>query len=372
MEMLSVQSAVAQVRLQTLAESATATFAEHSAVAYAFGNSTTVALWERLAVARSEGQVLGASMVHLCGENAAFAKLKLQVLGTSMVRLCGENAAVAKLKLQTLGESALQMGGEHAAWAQASIQDLAKIIVQQFRERSVVLSKYIEEVPLSEMPGKLYVASLSSLKGLKASVISASTHFIDEAPAYASNFTRSCRTTMASMKESSSHWGTPLQLVGGIVLSFIALIVIYEATDRLLRLVRAVCCRRRGAAAARVATTGDARSEIMMAPSPLRERSARLPQVPQRRRRSESPGAVAKENAAGASENVVSEEDVLIRLNTATEDELRLMPGLGDKSINKIVQYRNKAGGLESVGDLVSKVGIHGATFANFAKAQGI
>merc|ERR1711977_511238 len=102
-------------------------------------------------------------------------------------------------------------------------------------------------------------------------------------------------------------------------------------------------------------------------------RYGRLPPASHRRRRSESPGVMAKENASGAGEgNVASEQDVLIRLNSATPDELRLMPGLGDKSINKIMDYRTKAGDLESVDDLVGKVGIRGATLANFKLAQGI
>lgn len=324
LKMFSVQSAAAQVQLQALAESAATTFTEQSVSARAFGNSALVAVRVRLSVALVEGQALGSFMVHACGEHATAAKIQLLALSASV----------------------FEMGGEHTAWA----------------------LQYLGDMHFAEMPEQLYNSSLPAMKKLKASVVSTSRRFIHEVFIYdVSTFPDSCRTVVASLKELSRS-ATPLQLAGSIILSMIAMIVF-------TRCLRTICCCRRGRVLA--APTGEAinaRSEILLAPSPLRERYSQPPQAPLRRRRSESPGATAKENASGASEvnREVAEQDVLNHLNTATPEELRMVSGLGDKSVNKILKYRSKEGELESLGDLVHKVGIHGATFANFAKAQGI
>jgi len=372
-EMLSTQSAVVQVRLQALAESATVSFAEQSAVARAFGNSTAVALAERLAAAQAQGEVLGASMVRVCGEQAAFAKLnflafsavaqsKGQALWGSMVHAGGVYAAAAQLKFQAYSASAFDMGGEHAARAQAQMQDFANSTAHSFRQHSKVLSKYFQDVPVTQIPAKLYASSLPALKVFKASVVSATHHFIEQAPTYAANFTVTCRTVAANLKDFSQR-ATPLQLAGSLILSVIAII-------GWSKFLRAMCCRRR---VARAPFVPDVRTEILGAPSPLRERFAQLPQT-SRRRRSASPGAVSKENAGASSEgnrDLASEQEVLHQLNTASVEELHCMPGLGEKSINMIVQYRSKAE-LQSLDDLVSKVGMRGGVVGNFAKAQGI
>jgi len=346
LKMLIDQSAVAQVHLQAFAESAAATFTEKSAVARALGSSTLVALQERLAVALVEGQALGSFTVHACGEHAT----------------------AAKNQLQAFSASGYEIGGEYAAWAQAGMQSSAGFVAHQFHERFEVLSRYIADVPLAEMPGQLYDSSLPALKTLQASAVSTSRRFIHEVSTYdVSTFPDSCRALVASSKELSRS-ATPLQFAGGIILSMIATLVF-------ARCLHAICCRRRGRVlTAPAAEANDARSEILLAPSPLRERFSQLPRAPTRRRRSESPGATAKENAGGASEvnREVAEQDVLHHINAATPEELRLISGLGDKSVNKILKYRSKDGQLDSLGDLVHKVGIHGATFANFAKAQGI
>lgn len=346
LEMLSVQSAAAKVQLQAVAESVTTTFTEQSAAARVLGNATLVALRERLAVALVEGQALG----------------------SFTVRACGEHAMAAKIQLRALSASVFEIGGEYAAWAQAGVQSSAEFAAQQFQERFQVLSRYLEDVPLAEMPGQLYNSSLPALKRLKAATVSTSRRLIHEVSTYdVSTFPDSCRTVVAYLKELGQS-ATPMQLAGSIILSMIAMIAF-------TRCLQAICCRRHGRVLiAPAAEAINARNEILLAPSPLRERFSQLPQAPVRRRRSDSPGAVSKENAAGASEvnREVAEQDVLNHINAATPEELRMISGLGDKSVNKILKYRNKEGELESLGDLVHKVGIQPATVAKFAKAQGI
>lgn len=87
-----------------------------------------------------------------------------------------------------------------------------------------------------------------------------------------------------------------------------------------------------------------------------------------RRRRTESPAARLQtdENSRPVSDNT----DLLYHLNTASKDDLHLISGLGEKSVQKLLMYRSTSGDLESIDDLSSKVKLHPATFASFKRAQ--
>merc|ERR1711990_764622 len=89
-----------------------------------------------------------------------------------------------------------------------------------------------------------------------------------------------------------------------------------------------------------------------------------------RRKRTESPAPVMKP-AASENTDTAAEQDLLMRLNSSSPDELRSMSGLGDKSVDKIMRFRENSGGIECLEDLVKKAGIHHATFSKFARAQG-
>jgi DNA uptake protein ComE-like DNA-binding protein len=137
------------------------------------------------------------------------------------------------------------------------------------------------------------------------------------------------------------------------------------------------CCRRRVVALPRTEVAAGeqdvhregAVSAIMKAPTPLRDRQAH-PSLVQRRRRSDSPAPVGEENTHNIAPSSLDEEELLAHLNSDSAEELRLVNGLGDKSIDKIIKWRSKYGTLSDVKDLQSKVGIHPATYANFARAQ--
>lgn len=150
--------------------------------------------------------------------------------------------------------------------------------------------------------------------------------------------------------------------------------------------LKAVCCRKRRLAVAPSNVTEDTsraiafdfQSQVMMSPTP--SKSMRPPTPVIRRKRTESPAPVVKPAASG---NVAEErlptpayassaEDLLMRLNASSPDDLRLLNGLGDKSVDRIMRFRESNGCIESLEDLVKKVGIHHATFSKFARAQGI
>ena len=51
-----------------------------------------------------------------------------------------------------------------------------------------------------------------------------------------------------------------------------------------------------------------------------------------------------------------------INVNTATEQELTLLPGIGENTANKIVSYRQEYGPFESISDLTNVPGIGSET----------
>jgi competence protein ComEA len=68
----------------------------------------------------------------------------------------------------------------------------------------------------------------------------------------------------------------------------------------------------------------------------------------------------------------VSQEEILpdvspLDLNTATAEDLTLLPGIGEELANRIVEYREANGPFESVEELMEVSGIGEAKFAALA-----
>ena len=50
--------------------------------------------------------------------------------------------------------------------------------------------------------------------------------------------------------------------------------------------------------------------------------------------------------------------DLIVNLNEATQAELNLLPGVGEKLANDILKYRDEVGGFESINELLNIRGI--------------
>lgn len=61
-------------------------------------------------------------------------------------------------------------------------------------------------------------------------------------------------------------------------------------------------------------------------------------------------------------------QDLLINLNTATAEELMLLPTVGENLANSIVAYRNEHGPFKSVSDVLRVKGIGTETFQLISK----
>ena len=71
--------------------------------------------------------------------------------------------------------------------------------------------------------------------------------------------------------------------------------------------------------------------------------------------------AKGEENIAvstGSGMTTDSEEDKIIDINNATKEMLKTLPGIGDVTADKIIQYREKSGAFKSVEDLKKVDGI--------------
>lgn len=69
-------------------------------------------------------------------------------------------------------------------------------------------------------------------------------------------------------------------------------------------------------------------------------------------------------DSAGA-ENVSVKSDGLININTATIDELKQLPGIGESKAMAILSYRDDSGLFSSIEDIKNVSGIGDSTFAN-------
>lgn len=70
---------------------------------------------------------------------------------------------------------------------------------------------------------------------------------------------------------------------------------------------------------------------------------------------------VPPENRAAVSEN--ASEDGLVNINTAGEEQLEALPGIGPKLAGRIVEYRQEYGGFVSPDELMDVSGIGPATY---------
>ena len=52
-----------------------------------------------------------------------------------------------------------------------------------------------------------------------------------------------------------------------------------------------------------------------------------------------------------------------VELNTATASELRTLPGVGERTAERIIEYREEHGGFEKIEDLMNVRGIGERTF---------
>ena len=63
-----------------------------------------------------------------------------------------------------------------------------------------------------------------------------------------------------------------------------------------------------------------------------------------------------------------SQEDSRININTASEEELQLLPGVGPSLAQRIIEYRNENGPFQKVEDICRVSGIGSKTFSKFEK----
>ena len=57
------------------------------------------------------------------------------------------------------------------------------------------------------------------------------------------------------------------------------------------------------------------------------------------------------------------EQQETVELNTATAAELRTLPGVGERTAQRIIEYREEHGGFERIEDLMNVRGIGEKTF---------
>lgn len=62
-------------------------------------------------------------------------------------------------------------------------------------------------------------------------------------------------------------------------------------------------------------------------------------------------------------QSVEEDRSETVELNTATATELRTLPGVGERTAERIIEYREEHGGFEKIEDLMNVRGIGEKTF---------
>ncbi len=73
-------------------------------------------------------------------------------------------------------------------------------------------------------------------------------------------------------------------------------------------------------------------------------------------------------NSIDKSENLEENINVTININTASYDELVSLPDIGNKTANKIIDYRKEHKGFKSVDEILKVDGIGQKTYDNIKK----
>ena len=68
--------------------------------------------------------------------------------------------------------------------------------------------------------------------------------------------------------------------------------------------------------------------------------------------------AVTAAPTAAIPENTAPTDPVIININTATSEQIQILPGIGPVLADRIVAYRDKYGPFETVGELMNVSGI--------------
>lgn len=71
----------------------------------------------------------------------------------------------------------------------------------------------------------------------------------------------------------------------------------------------------------------------------------------------------SKEEAVSMAEHAGAENSGLVNINTASEEQLMSLPGIGESKARDIIQYREESGGFQTIEDIMKISGIKEAVF---------
>ncbi|MBQ7677512.1 MAG: ComEA family DNA-binding protein [Lachnospiraceae bacterium] len=84
------------------------------------------------------------------------------------------------------------------------------------------------------------------------------------------------------------------------------------------------------------------------------------------RTRGEQEAVMAEDKGQGAGEASSAADDGKVNINTATEEQLATLPGIGQTKAAEIVKYREAHGGFSSIEDIMKVEGIKQGTYRKF------
>lgn len=315
------------------------------------------------------GYFQGESMARTFEDAAENTHVHLQALSKTMAHTFGEHFASANVKFQAFAN---KVDTHYKVASDRLAESVTAEKVSEFGVRVHEKVVKLKDWLLSDEPkhfAKQFLSStISTWNAFRSSLPKAWDAFRAGLPKDAASFKTWCQQGASLLRERFQT--SPMAELGALaiclVLSMVILKVIFKVLAKCFKAI--LCCRRRTVEPLLQPAAEANAPQVHEALMPLREKHVQSRASLRRRSDTPPPPMKPRNGAADKPENA----DLIWQINNGSAADLSSIPGLGSKSVDKILNYRSRKGELESLDDLVMKVGLKPVWYGQFKKSHSL